>query len=303
MTYDTVLVVYKRSMFELYTDQSRADKVTKAYVEAQPALKISHDIQQRTIETVLAALTKQGIVHKQICRADLGKESPSSYDLIISVGGDGTLLEVSHYVASTPVLGVNSNPQSSIGFFTGATAETIEESIAHLDTLPKTKLTRLQITKNDERLPEFVLNDVLICHANPAGMNRYTLTVDGRSFWRDGTDALRSSGLLISTAAGSTGWIYECGGEVMPLGSRKMQFHERDQRNSGVHYADERIEIYSKTREGRIYIDGEHVKHDFTLGDQIIIERGEGLTVIGDLRVKRELFLSKIRGVYSNGTC
>ncbi len=295
MTYDNALVVYKKSMFEIYTDE-KADNVTKAYVEAQPGLKQSHEIQKKTIETVLEALTKQRIMHKQIYRADLGKESLSSYDLVISVGGDGTLLEVSHYVTSTPVLGVNSNPQSSIGFFTAATAETIEDSITHLDDLPKTKLTRLQITKNDERLPVFVLNDLLLCHANPAGMNRYTLTVDGKSFLRDGTDALRSSGLLISTAAGSTGWIYECGGKVMPLGSRKMQFHERDQRNAGSHYASEKMEIYSKTREGRIYIDGEHIKHDFTLGDRIVIERGEGLTIIGDLRLKRELFLSKIRG-------
>ncbi len=303
MAYNNVLVVYKKSMFELYTDQTKADKVTNAYVEAQPTLKTSHDIQQKTIETVLAVLTKLGIVHKQICRADLGKESPSLYDLVISVGGDGTLLEVSHYVTSTPVLGVNSNPQSSIGFFTAATAETIEDSITHLEDLPKTKLTRLQITKNDERLPEFVLNDLLICHANPTGMNRYTLTVDGKSFLRDGTDALRSSGLLISTAAGSTGWIYECGGEVMPLGSRRIQFHERDKRNSGFYYASERMEIYSKTREGRIYIDGEHLKHEFTLGDRITIERGDRLTIIGDLRLKRGLFLRKIRGVYSNGKC
>ncbi len=303
MTYNNVLVVYKRSMFELYTDQSKADKITKAYVEAQPTLKTSHDIQMRTIETVLSTLTKQGIAHKEICRADLGKESLSLYDLVISVGGDGTLLEVSHYVTSTPILGVNSNPQSSIGFFTAATAETIEESIIHLEDLPKTKLTRLQITKNDKLLPELVLNDIIFCHANPAGMNRYTLTVDGKSFLRDGTDGLRSSGLLISTAAGSTGWIYECGGEVMPLGSRRIQFHERDQRNAGSHYAAGRIEMYSKTREGRIYIDGQHIKHNFTLGDRMTVERGEGLTIIGDLRLKRALFLSKIRGVYSNGTC
>ena len=297
MAYNNVLVVYKKSMFELYTDQTKADKVTKAYIEAQPTLKTSHDIQQKTIETVLAVLTKQGIVHKQICRTDLGKESPSLYDLVISVGGDGTLLEVSHYVTSTPVLGVNSNPQSSIGFFTAATAETIEDSITHLEDLPKTKLTRLQITKNDERLPEFVLNDLLLCHANPAGMNRYTLTVDGKSFLRDGTDALRSSGLLISTAAGSTGWIYECGGEVMPLGSKRIQFHERDQRNAGFHYASEKIEMYSKTREGGIYIDGEHLSYNFTLGDKVVIERGEALNVVGDLEVKRDIFLSKIRGV------
>ncbi len=297
MAYNNVLVVYKRSMFELYTNQTKADKVTKAYVEAQPGLKESHDIQKKTIETVLAALTKRRIAHKHICRADLGKESLSLYDLVISVGGDGTLLEVSHYVTSTPIFGVNSNPQSSIGFFTAATADTIEDSIVHLDDLPKTKLTRLQIKKNGERLPWFVLNDLLLCHANPAGMNRYTLAVDGKTFSRDGTDMLRSSGVLISTAAGSTGWIYECGGEVMPLGSRRMQFHERDQRNSGFHYAHERIELYSKTREGRIYIDGEHLKQDFTLGDRLIVEQGEVLNVIGDLRLKRGFFLSKKRGV------
>ncbi len=297
MTYTNALVVYKKSMYELYTDGKKADGATRSYVEKQPGLKESHDIQKRTIKTVLEALTKAGISHKEIYRANLEDEPLISYDLLISVGGDGTLLELSHYVTSTPILGVNSNPQRSVGFFTTATEETIEESIANLDTLPKTKLSRLQVTRNDETLPQLVLNDLLICHANPAGMNRYTLTVDGKAFLRDGIETLRSSGLLISTAAGSTGWIYECGGEVMPLESQRMQFHERDQRNSGFHYASGRMEMYSKTREGRIYIDGEHLSFNFTLGDKLVIEGGEALNVIGDLKIKRDIFLTKIRGV------
>jgi len=303
MTYNSALVVYKKSMYELYTDEKKADRVTKSYVDTQPSLKESYEIQRKTIDSVLTALTKNGITHKEIHRADLAKEVLSAYDIIVSVGGDGTLLEVSHYVTSTPILGVNSDPQRSVGFFTTATGETIEESIANLDTLPKTKLSRLQVTRNDETLPQLVLNDLLICHANPAGINRYTLTVDGKAFLRDGTETLRSSGVIISTAAGSTGWIYECGGKVMALGSGRMQFHERNQRNSGFHYAREKMKMYSKTREGKMFIDGEHLRYDFTLGDRLIVGRGEPLNVIGDLRIKRNLFLSKIRGVRDNGKC
>ena len=44
----------------------------------------------------------------------------SDADLVVAVGGDGTLLAASHNVVDVPILGVNSAPGHSVGFFCAA---------------------------------------------------------------------------------------------------------------------------------------------------------------------------------------
>ena len=57
------------------------------------------------------------IPYKTIKRETLNTEVKKyKADLIITVGGDGTILAVSDYAEKTPVLGVNSMPKSSRGF-------------------------------------------------------------------------------------------------------------------------------------------------------------------------------------------
>ena len=120
-------------------------------------------------------------------------------------------------------------------------------------------------------------------------MVRYTMSVDGYQWQnRQGSSSLRSTGLLVCTAAGSTAWMYQCGGKIMPLGSRKMQFHEREQRKSGFHFASEEIVVQSQTRAGMLYLDGGHCTEKFTFESTITITPGIRLTVLGDLRAKRK---------------
>src|SRR5262249_55011531 len=91
-------------------------------------------------------------------------------DLILSVGGDGTFLEVARYALDTPVLGVNSDPERSTAFFCAAKRSTIQ---SHLEALlaghvHEVRLARLQVSVNDRLLPYYALNDLLPPPPHPA---------------------------------------------------------------------------------------------------------------------------------------
>lgn len=278
------LVVYKKSIYELYSNSE--DKEVRRYLTENPdkkeEMRQSHLTQQQTLETVVQELSERGIDHEIIYRADL--EEITDKDLVITVGGDGTLLEVSHYVKDTPILGVNSNTSSSVGYFCCANKDNVGDYLSNLDSTPRTSLNRLELTLDDEILPELVLNDILVAHRNPAAMTRYFLEVDGV------TESQRNSGLLISTAAGSTAFMYNENGEIMPLDSTHIQYIQRSLRDAQPQFTDE-MQITSQSREGMLYIDGEHLTYKFSLGSTLQIANGTPLNIVGDLAQKRAQYL------------
>ena len=78
------------------------------------------------------------------------------------------------------------------------------------------------VTLDGVMLPEAALNDVLIAHQHPAATSRYLVRL-GRI-----SETHRSSGLWVSTPAGSTAGIRSSGGAVLPLRSRRLQFRARE---------------------------------------------------------------------------
>ena len=211
------LVVYKKSYYEIYGYSQRQGRFAARQGHRQAiveAMRRSHEENQRTLEAVQAAFVAVGMAYDCLYRGELG--SVAGYDLLLSVGGDGTFLELARYALDTPVLGVNSDPERSTAFFCAANRSSIRSHLEALlvGKLHEVRLARMQVTINNRLLPHYALNDLLIAHANPAAMTSYTLGLGTIS------EPQRSSGLWIATAAGSTAAIRAAGGRVLPLRSR-----------------------------------------------------------------------------------
>jgi NAD+ kinase len=128
-------------------------------------------------------------------------------DLVVTVGGDGTVFTAAALRTAAPFLTVNSDPVRSLGNFARATADTVEDLVARwrAGTAGIERLPRLEVQIGPQRWP--FLNDCLFTNPNPAAMCRYLIeTPTGRS-------VQRSSGVWVSTAAGSTGAIRSAGME------------------------------------------------------------------------------------------
>jgi len=273
-----ITVVYKKSLYQLYAKERQDERVLRLLRKGSRVtkrLKQTHITHRDTLEKVRKILKSLDIKATFVYRARSFSEN--NMDLILSVGGDGTFLEAARSIRETFILGVNSNPEDSVGMLCGAKIETLESYLKEIidGSAEVTKLTRLSVKINKRKLPFPILNDVLIAHSNPASTSRYLLRLRGT------TEEHKSSGMWVAPAAGSTAAILGAGGRVLPLKSRNIQFVVREpyqitgkrmKLTQGMVKPNEKLVIYSKMRAGRIYLDGPHNVEQFPVGDMLEIK-------------------------------
>lgn len=290
-----VLVVYKRTTYQRYQGQSsaRLAQLLREKDSSVENLLASHEAHLATMRKTRAALDRLGcdatFVHK-VRTAPEGK-----IDLVVTVGGDGTLLWASHIVdAKTKMVAINSAPETSVGYFCAGTGENVEEVLESALTgkLRATKLTRMGVEIDGECVSRRVLNDVLFSHRCPAAASKYQIR------FRDREESQLSSGIWAGPAAGSTAAIRSAGGKVLPIGSRKLQwvvrepYHGIDERYElirGFVSPGEALYIKSRMREGVLYLDGANRVIGVDIGSTICLrESDEPLLLLGLERRERE---------------
>ena len=242
---------------------------------------------RRTIATVRQALTQRHIPFSEASLSKLNaklKRQLASADLVITIGGDGTLLGASHYVRHGLLLGVNSAPGDSVGHFCSVTRADFATRLDALLTShwQPVALTRLAVALDEQPLPELALNDVLLTHACPAATTRYLIKFGPRE------EEHRSSGIWVATAAGSTAGIRSAGGRVLPLRSERLQYLVRElyrevhrgrardyQLVRGFIAPAESLTIASKMPDGWLYLDGARTAYRFPFGARATIRAAE----------------------------
>jgi len=184
-----------------------------------------NQIQKSTLELVKTTLKKNKICFDIVKREKLNKKLFWNKDLVIAVGGDGTFLLTSHYIFDkTPMFGVNSDPSCREGFFMVSEKKDFVSKFKKL--LKKKykikKLHRLEAFIGNKKIPELALNEYYVAAERSYHTARYYLTVRGMR------EKQKSSGVLISTAAGSYAWIKSAGGRELPLYSDKFEYLIRE---------------------------------------------------------------------------
>lgn len=233
--------------------------------------------QERTLLAVEKALARHGVEPLRLSVDALDPKAGKALAaarLVVTVGGDGTLLYTSQWVTGGTILGVNSAPRSSIGHLALARREDFSPLLERIagGTLQPIPVTRLAVELDGESLGP-ALNDVLLTHASPAATSRYRLTLESLS------EEHRSSGLWIATATGSTAGIRSAGGRRMPLRSRRLQFRARELYREGSSPArlasgflspDEELAVESAMEQGNLFLDGARRSVRFPFGARAV---------------------------------
>jgi len=143
------------------------------------------------------------------------KELNASFNFMLTVGGDGTILRAVTFIRNSniPIVGINTG---RLGFLATVQKDEInyaieqllkqnykikERSLLSVSTLPKIKSLKLL---------NFALNEVSVSRKNTASMITIKTLIDDEyltSYWSDG--------LIISTPTGSTGYSLSCGGPII----------------------------------------------------------------------------------------
>ena len=295
-----IAVVQKRTTYRKFVVEEHDPLLARLLRRHDPTvrrLRSSHEAHEETVREVDRALDQLGA--DVVFRGGPRGRIPARVDLVITIGGDGTLLAASHQIGDgIPLLGINSAPDHSIGFFCGGKQGNVLSTLRRaLDgRLPGSELTRMRVDLNGKTLHARILNEALFCHASPAATSRYILRIS-RGSGTHVEDEQRSSGMWIGPAAGSTAAQRSAGGKVLPLGSRRIQYVVREpyhpigkRSRSPVGLLDEggKLTLRSKIRDGRVFIDGHRIVHNVTIGDVLVMRRSaETLTVLGIANKRR----------------
>jgi len=144
------------------------------------------------------------------------EELPSKVDLIVVLGGDGTLLSVADRIAQAgreiPILGVNFG---SLGFLTEIRIDELYPSLEAVVNGTATYDERLMLSatatlrgKKDET--RVVLNDVVFTKGALSRMIELSVSVSGRF-----VTCVKADGLIIASATGSTAYNLAAGGPIV----------------------------------------------------------------------------------------
>lgn len=284
-----VVVVAKRSAYNKFVEEDRDPRARELVRRSDPSVRRwrqAHEDHLATVETVSRALDDLGVSQWLMYGPQKAFDAADAA-LVVTVGGDGTLLAASHNVGKIPVLGVNSAPAHSIGFFCAATRKTVRAMLerAFEKKLRKTVLARMRVEVDHKKISTRVLNEALFCHGIPAATSRYILR-RGRQ-----REEQRSSGVWVGTAAGSTGALRSAGGRILPLTSRQLQLvvrepyqgEEKPYRFQRIVFSEsEQVVLVNKMNDAWMFLDGPFKKVRVRLGESVRFRASqESLQVLG----------------------
>ena len=163
----------------------------------------------------LAMLYDRNIVEKQYKTFSSHIELDGSFDMLISIGGDGTMLRAATLVRDSgiPLLGVNAG---RLGFLASVQKENIANFlqlvIEKKYTISPRSLLSLHCNPENEDILElnFALNEISVSRKDTTSMITIETDLNDEylnSYWADG--------LIIATHTGSTGYSMSCGGPIL----------------------------------------------------------------------------------------
>jgi NAD+ kinase len=229
-----------------------------------------------------------------------GNELARKSQLVVVLGGDGTMLRAARLLAGhkVPILGIN---MGSFGYLTEVNLNEIHSTLELIiqGKFDTEKRMMLDVSiRHGKAITNVgsVLNDVVINRGSLSRMNELELDVNGKYL-----TTYKGDGLIVSTPTGSTAYSLSAGGPIVfpgkdliiinpicphTLTNRPIIFSE----NSNL-----KITLWSKDKGAMLNLDGQH-SYKIVSGDVVIVKRSRHTTmlVLSPYRSYGEILRSKL---------
>ena len=202
--FEKIVLVTRKTRLEELIERFNTQAQAQFYIEHAggdfKAYLEEHDAYHRSLETVRRAV-ETGLKIQVMDRALVPTYLFSKQDVVVALGQDGLVANTAKYAGGSPILGVNPDPQRFDGVLLPFAPDTVR---AHLEAtlLSRARIRALTLAeavlKDGQRLLAF--NDIFI-GAQSHVSARYRISYAARS------EDHSSSGIIVSTGAGSTGWL------------------------------------------------------------------------------------------------
>lgn len=208
-----ILIVAKHSKYEwerkrlhLSHDELLA-KYNKEHASLDAILR-SHEKQISARENLAQILPSSTLIMMDVFQAANGLkglvELNSEINMVLVLGGDNSFTCVSHMVGDYPILGINSDPERSVGCLTRWSIENDEDIFNLVEAIDFENYviepwTRLEATINGKSVTP-ATSEYFFGERQRNHMSRHVIVHQGREFEQ------KCSGIIFATGAGSTGW-------------------------------------------------------------------------------------------------
>jgi len=225
--YENVIIVTRKTELDDLVARFNTRAQARFYLEQAghtfEAIEIAHEKHQKVLGKIRKAIP-QAFKSQVIDREMVPRFTFGEADLVVTVGQDGLVSNTAKYLSGQPILAVNPDPEHFDGVLLPFTVDTagqqLRETLFGPAITKKVTLAKAELTNGQSLL---AFNDFFI-GARSHVSARYLIEVGGRA------ENHSSSGIIISTGAGSTGWLQSVyagaagvvealGGKVSPPGN------------------------------------------------------------------------------------
>lgn len=167
-------------------------------------------------------LTEENVIDASFKTYDSFDDLNSSFDLMFTIGGDGTILRAVTYIRdlNIPILGINTGRLGFLAIINkNSIRENVELIIEKKFSVQERTLLEVSLQPSIQGFEElnFALNEMTIARKNTTSMIGVKTSLDGEyltNYWSDG--------LIIATPTGSTGYSLSCNGPVISPDSKNL---------------------------------------------------------------------------------
>lgn len=200
-----ILIVEKQTSYEYLNTHQELEGIDQ---EVLKLLEQKHEKHYELREKITSFLESKNVEFKFIKDFEIKKDLYEDIDLLITLGGDGVFLHGVKHLNQQPVIGINSDVSSSVGFLTKHTEDTMLTAIesAIKGTSKIEHWDRLSAKINGKTSEYTALNEVVVSVPVMYKTSHVTVSHNGKSV------KSRGNGVIVATNKGSYAFYNSAGG-------------------------------------------------------------------------------------------